>query len=94
MIGPPARPVRKTVTVLYAEFERRGDRVDPEALRGLTARVRERLGHAIEQHGGSVDTTASGALVAVFGVPSLHEDDALRALRAAVELEAAVSPHS
>jgi DNA-binding SARP family transcriptional activator len=82
----PARPVRKTVTVLYAELERRGDRVDPEAFRELTARVGERLGRVIEEHGGSVDTAPSGALVALFGVPSLHEDDALRALRAAVEL--------
>jgi DNA-binding SARP family transcriptional activator len=87
----PLRPLRKTVTVLHAELEPRGGRLDPEAFRDLTARAAERLGRVIEDHGASVETASSGALVAVFGVPSLHEDDALRALRAAVELIAAAA---
>src|SRR4029453_15939096 len=60
--------------------------LDPEALRSLLARYFDRMKAIVERHGGSVEKFIGDAVMAVFGVPVLHEDDALRALRAAVEM--------
>src|SRR5205823_7674983 len=62
---------------------------DPEALRGLLARYFERMSAIVERHGGSVEKFIGDAVMAVFGVPVVHEDDALRALRAAIEMREA-----
>jgi len=67
-----------------------GERLDPEALRSLLARYFERMKSIVERHGGSVEKFIGDAVMAVFGVPVVHEDDALRALRAAVEMRAAL----
>ncbi len=67
-----------------------GERLDPEALRALLARYFERAKTIVERHGGTVEKFIGDAVMAVFGVPVLHEDDALRALRAAVEIRAAL----
>ena len=83
-------PVRKTVTVLYVHLERRGARLDPEAFRAMTALVEQRLAAAIAAHGALVEIAPNGSLVGVFGVPSLAEDDALRASRAAVDVRRAL----
>ena len=66
-----------------------GESTDVEALRGLLARYFERMKKIVEQHGGSVEKFIGDAVMAVFGVPVLHEDDALRACRAAVEMREA-----
>ena len=63
-----------------------GERLDPEALRALLARYFERMKGIVERHGGSVEKFIGDAVMAVFGVPVVHEDDALRAVRAAVEM--------
>ncbi len=63
-----------------------GESVDPEALQGLLARYFERMKGIVEAHGGSVEKFIGDAVMAVFGVPVAHEDDALRACRAAVEM--------
>ena len=68
-----------------------GEAVDPEALQGLLARYFERMKAIIESHEGSVEKFIGDAVMAVFGVPQVHEDDALRACRAAVEMRAAFS---
>ena len=68
-----------------------GESVDPEALQGLLARYFERMKGIVEAHGGSVEKFIGDAVMAVFGVPVLHEDDALRACRAAVEMRDAFS---
>ena len=83
-----AREVRKTVTVLVAAVESAGDAesLDPEAQRRLTSRAFAEIGAVVEQHGGTVETLAGDSLTAVFGVPVVHEDDALRAVLAATEL--------
>jgi class 3 adenylate cyclase/tetratricopeptide (TPR) repeat protein len=87
------REARKTVTVVFCdltESTRLGESVDPEALRALLSRYFERMKAIVERHGGTVEKFIGDAVVAVFGVPVLHEDDAVRALRAASEMRAAL----
>ncbi len=67
-----------------------GESVDPEALQGLLARYFERMKGIVEFHGGTVEKFIGDAVMAVFGVPAAHEDDALRACRAAVEMRDAL----
>ena len=67
-----------------------GESIDPEALRALLARYFERMSRIVERHGGTVEKFIGDAVVAVFGVPMVHEDDALRACRAAVEMRDAL----
>ncbi|MGZ4386094.1 MAG: AAA family ATPase, partial [Gaiellaceae bacterium] len=83
---------RKVVTVLFCDVvgsTALGESVDPEALQGLLARYFERMREIVEGHGGSVEKFIGDAVMAVFGVPVVHEDDALRACRAAVEMREA-----
>src|SRR5436190_24159833 len=80
---------RKTVTVVFCDITgstELGESTDPEALRALLARYFERMKGIVEAHGGSVEKFIGDAVMAVFGVPVTHEDDALRACRAAVEM--------
>ena len=67
-----------------------GESVDPEALQELLARYFERMSAIVESHGGLVEKFIGDAVMAVFGVPVAHEDDALRACRAAVEMRDAL----
>ena len=81
------------VTVLFCDVAGStalGESVDPEALRALLARYFERMKGIVESHGGSVEKFIGDAVMAVFGVPVAHEDDALRACRAAVEMRDAL----
>ncbi len=88
-----AKEQRKTVTVLFCDLTGStalGETLDPERLRALLARYFERMKAIVERHGGSVEKFIGDAVMAVFGVPVLHEDDALRALRAAAEMRDAL----
>ncbi len=88
-----AKEQRKTVTVLFCDLTGStalGETIDPERLRALLARYFERMKAIVERHGGSVEKFIGDAVMAVFGVPVLHEDDALRAVRAAVEMRDAL----
>ena len=90
-VAPVAAPreQRKTVTVLFCDVAGStalGESTDPEALRALLARYFERMKEIVERHGGTVEKFVGDAVMAVFGVPVVHEDDALRACRAAVEM--------
>ncbi len=88
-----SREQRKTVTVLFCDVTgstELGERLDAEALRALLARYFEWMKAIVERHGGSVEKFIGDAVMAVFGVPVLHEDDALRAVRAAVEMRDAL----
>ena len=87
------REVRKTVTVLFCDVTGStalGESTDPEALRALLARYFERMKAIVESHGGTVEKFIGDAVMAVFGIPAAHEDDALRACRAAVEMRDAL----
>jgi class 3 adenylate cyclase len=80
------------VTVLFCDLvgsTALGESTDPEALRALLARYFERMRGVVEEHGGSVEKFIGDAVMAVFGVPAVHEDDALRACRAAVVMREA-----
>ena len=93
LAGPSTREERKTVTVLFCDVTGStslGESVDPEALRSLLARYFERMKAIVEHHGGTVEKFVGDAVMAVFGVPVLHEDDALRAVRAAAEMRDAL----
>jgi class 3 adenylate cyclase/tetratricopeptide (TPR) repeat protein len=67
-----------------------GETLDAERLRGLLGRYFERMKAIVERHGGTVEKFIGDAVMAVFGVPLLREDDALRAVRAALEMRDAV----
>src|SRR6516225_531863 len=85
--GP--RQQRKTVTVLFCDVSGStalGERLDPESFRQVMARYFDTARVVIERHGGTVEKFIGDAVMAVFGVPVLHEDDALRAVRAAAAL--------
>jgi class 3 adenylate cyclase/tetratricopeptide (TPR) repeat protein len=85
--------VRKTVTVLFCDLTgstELGEKTDPEVLRALLARYFERMKAIVESHGGTVEKFIGDAVMAVFGIPAAHEDDALRACRAAVEMRDAL----
>jgi class 3 adenylate cyclase/tetratricopeptide (TPR) repeat protein len=87
------REVRKTVTIVFCDVSGStalGESTDPEALRALLARYFERMKATVERHGGTVEKFIGDAVMAVFGVPIVHEDDALRACRAAVEMRDAL----
>ena len=80
---------RKVVTVVFADVvgsTALGERVDPETLRWAMQRWFGRMRDAVERHGGTVENYIGDAVMAVFGIPVAHEDDALRAVRAAVEM--------
>jgi class 3 adenylate cyclase/tetratricopeptide (TPR) repeat protein len=84
---------RKTVTVLFCDVTGStalGESLDPEALQQLLARYFERMKAIVERHGGTVEKFIGDAVMAVFGVPAAHEDDALRAVRAAAEMREAL----
>jgi len=86
-----ARASRKTVTVLFADVVRStalGEDVDAELVRQVLSRWYVEMRGVIERHGGSAEKFAGDEVMAVFGVPALHEDDALRAVRAAFEMRA------
>src|SRR6476660_2751390 len=93
-VAPAAAPreQRKTVTVLFCDVAgstELGESTDPEALRALLARYFVRMKEMVERHGGTVEKFVGDAVMAVFGVPVVHEDDALRACRAALEMREA-----
>ena len=90
--GPRERPIResrRTITVLSSDLGGSGaPGGDPESLRAALDRCRECARSVVERHGGTIDRLSDGALTAVFGIPSIREDDARRAVHAAVALRA------
>ena len=93
-LTPPGHlEVRKTVTVVFCDVTgstAMGERLDPESLRRVMSRYFAEMRVALERHGGTVEKFIGDAVMAVFGVPSIHEDDALRAVRAAAEMREAL----
>src|SRR5438132_915096 len=84
---------RKTVTVLFGDVTGStalGEELDPESLREVIQRYFTEMRGVIERHGGTVEKFIGDAVMAVFGVPQIHEDDALRAVRAASDMLAAL----
>jgi DNA-binding SARP family transcriptional activator len=87
-----AEPTRRLVSVVVADIAGAGalaERLDPESMHRLLDRYSDACGAVIERHGGTVEGYAGDAVVGVFGQAQVREDDALRAVRAAVEMRAA-----
>jgi DNA-binding SARP family transcriptional activator/tetratricopeptide (TPR) repeat protein len=90
---PPPAETRKTVTVVGTSLTATrsdGQRLDPEARRRLRRRWRDVVARAAREHGGIAQNVAGEAAIAVFGIPRVHEDDAIRALRTADDLRQAI----
>jgi class 3 adenylate cyclase/tetratricopeptide (TPR) repeat protein len=94
-MAPPAvdaqgsAETRKVVTVLFSDFAdstKLGETLDPESVRKLMARYFSEVRAVVHRHGGTTEKFIGDAVMAVFGVPQAHEDDAGRAVRAAVAM--------
>ncbi len=88
-----SREERKTVTIVFTDLvgsTALAEAVDSEALREVMGRYYEAMTRVLQRHGGTIAKFIGDAVMAVFGLPKLHEDDALRAVRAASEMQAAL----
>jgi class 3 adenylate cyclase len=84
-----ARKERKVVTVLFADlvgFTARSEELDPEDVEAILEPYHARLRAELERHGGTVEKFIGDAVMAIFGAPASHEDDAERAVRAALAI--------
>ena len=85
--------LRKVVTLVFCDLSGStslGERLDPESVRRIVTRYFDSMRGALEHHGGTVEKFVGDAVMAVFGVPAVREDDALRAVRAAAEMRRAL----
>jgi class 3 adenylate cyclase len=90
----PEANVRKTVTMLFADVTGSttlGEQLDAETLRRVLERYFEEMRATLHRHGGSVEKFVGDAVLAVFGIPVAHEDDALRAVRAGLAMRDALT---
>ena len=90
----PSTRERKIATLLFADvvgFTELSERLDAEVVSRLISEAFERLAAEVERYGGMVEKYAGDAMLAVFGVPVTHEDDPERAVRAALEMGAAMA---
>jgi len=84
---------RRQVTVLFADlsgYTAFAERMDPEAVKSLVDRALLRLGHEVTRYGGTVDKYIGDNVMAIFGAPVAHEDDAERAVRAGLAMQQAI----
>src|SRR6516165_3193441 len=91
---PPAQEVRKTVTIVFCDLKgstELADRLDSEAVREVLALYFSAMKPVLERHGGTIEKYIGDAIMAVFGLPRMHEDDALRAVRAAAQMGEALA---
>jgi class 3 adenylate cyclase len=90
LAGPPeAQGFRKVVTIVFCDLvdsTSLGERLDPESLRQVITRYFDSMSDALVRHGGTIEKFIGDAVMAVFGIPTAREDDALRAVRAAVDM--------
>ena len=92
-VSLPVQEVRKTVTIVFSDLKGStslGEALDSESLREVLTRYFEEMRAVLEEHGGTVEKYIGDAVMAVFGLPTLHEDDALRAVRAAAGMQVAL----
>ena len=85
---------RKVITVLFADMVDStglGEKLDPETMRNVMTLYFEVVRATIERHGGTVEKFIGDAVVAVFGIPAVHEDDAFRAVRTAIDMQRAIA---
>jgi class 3 adenylate cyclase/tetratricopeptide (TPR) repeat protein len=90
--APPPQEFRKIVTIVFSDLKgstAMGEKLDSESLREVMTRYFDAMSAELEKHGGVVEKFIGDAIMAVFGLPKLHEDDALRAVRAAAGMQQA-----
>lgn len=90
---PARQELRKVVTIVFCDLSGStslGEKLDPESVRQLMTRYFDAMRDALEHHGGTVEKFIGDAVMAVFGIPTVREDDALRAVRAAIEMRTAL----
>ena len=90
----PVREMRKTVTLIFSDLKDStalGERLDSEALHEVKERYFSAMAAEITRHGGKIEKFIGDAIMAVFGLPRAHEDDALRAIRAAAGMRTALA---
>ena len=91
--APAPQETRKVVTIVFSDLKGStslGEALDSEALREVMTRYFDAMRGELERHGGVIEKFIGDAVMAVFGLPRLHEDDALRAVRAAAGMQAAL----
>lgn len=84
---------RRWVTVLFADisgYTAMAERMDAELVKAMVDRCLRRLGEQVERFGGTVDKYIGDNVMAIFGAPVAHEDDAERAIRAALAMQEAI----
>ena len=89
----PVREMRKTVTFIFVDLKGStalGERIDSEALHEVKERYFTSMAAQITRHGGKIEKYIGDAIMAVFGLPRAREDDALRAVRAALGMQQAL----
>src|SRR6187402_114918 len=98
--GTPLAPAvaateeRRTVTIVFSDLQgstKLGEALDPEAVREVMSRYFDAMTAVLRRHGATIEKFIGDAIMAVFGLPRVHEDDALRAVRAALETQAALA---
>ncbi|HEX5039442.1 MAG TPA: adenylate/guanylate cyclase domain-containing protein [Candidatus Limnocylindria bacterium] len=90
----PQRDERRTVTIVFSDLQgstNLGEALDTESVRGVMMRYFDAMTPVLRRHGGTIEKFIGDAIMAVFGLPRIHEDDALRAVRAARETQAALA---
>jgi predicted ATPase/class 3 adenylate cyclase len=90
----PAQETRKVVTVVFSDLKGStslGETLDSESLREVMSRYFDEMRVILQRHGGTVEKYIGDAIMAVFGLPRIKEDDALRAVRAAHEMKLALA---
>ena len=90
----PPQEERKTVTIVFSDLmgsTSLGEKLDPESLREVMTRYFDAMTAVLRHHGGTIEKFIGDAIMAVFGLPKLHEDDALRAVRAALGMQRALA---
>ncbi|MDX6539304.1 MAG: hypothetical protein QOI71_914, partial [Gaiellales bacterium] len=93
-LGAAARERRALISIVFCDLvgsTALGARLDPEVLRSVQGRYFDVAARALRGHGGQVEKYIGDAVMCVFGLPTAHEDDALRAVRGALDLSAGVS---
>jgi class 3 adenylate cyclase len=93
-LSVPGEVRRRLITVLFCDMvgsTELGERLDPERLRKVLDRYFGAMRTAIQRHGGTVEKFIGDAVAGTFGIPEAHEDDALRAVRAALEMQEAAA---
>jgi class 3 adenylate cyclase/tetratricopeptide (TPR) repeat protein len=94
VLSAPGEARRRLVTALFCDLvgsTELAERLDSEHLRKVLDRYFEAMRAAIQRHGGTVEKFIGDAVVGTFGVPEAHEDDTLRAVRAALEMRSAAA---